>query len=180
MKKPKPIQQSGLDSLCSLFTVVNLVKLLKGISKNECYSIFNNCLEIIEKRRGSLLESITEGLYDQDFYHLLRVTTEYYNIQYHKPFHRCKGVSLETVWTEISCFLSKPHRCVIICYDVNGYGHCTIVNKASEKCFFLFDSNGGQLIRKSQSTIPEYHGSRPCCHYPYHTIFLSLEDDKRG
>ena len=175
----QPIRQ-GLDALCALYAVVNSMRLVQnGISYNACHEMFNTSLRIIEKRRGSLLETIREGMYCADFYHLLMMTCDHWDIKRYRPFYRKGNIQIDIFWKTIQWFLRMPNRSVIICYETSTKGHWSVVRSASDRTLYLFDSDGRKIIRRAQSTTAGFQPeSRQCIHYPFHATFLCRKTEK--
>lgn len=151
--------QGYLDSLCSIYSIINAERQINGTSYDECYSIFREILTFINKKRlllGVCLDGMNHKLLSSI---MQKIMAERIPIQ--ESNKRSFG-SIDEWWEYSSDFMKKPRRAIILSVlekesKMLGYaresgrlielstenkdGHMTVVSKMTKSKIYLVDSN---------------------------------------
>lgn len=158
-----PFRQGQLDGLCSLYAVINGLRLAcagsAAISLRESKELFALGLAFLE-RKGRLQKTITTGLRWRR-----RRTLAYYlaeaascsgrQIIVERP-SKTERSSVEDVfnWIAVSLQQNKP----VLIPLMGALNHLTVVSSLSEKRLTLFDSGGFYYVEKANCSLKgSYH-----------------------
>jgi hypothetical protein len=164
-----------MDGLCGIYSAINALRLIeKRVSLNECYELTYEWLTVLQKRKGNLVNIVTDGMYIRDLNFVLTLMCNQFGIEKYRPFFRQKDVPLDDFWSSMEQFFAEGNsRAVIIGYyrfDANG--HWSVADKVSDRSIRLFDSFGGKYLRKANCTTLEINDDQPIGVCPNQTFYL--------
>jgi hypothetical protein len=151
--------QGYLDSLCSIYTIINAERLINGTGYSECYGIFREIMTFINKKK-ILLDVCLDGMNHKIFSSIMQdVMAE------RIPFQESNKRSFSSIdewWEYSSDFIKEPRRAIIISAlekeskmlgfssdswklvelsTENKDGHYTVAHKITKSKLYLVDSN---------------------------------------
>jgi hypothetical protein len=177
IKLPDPYQQGDLDSLCGVYCVVNAVSRLCGpLSEDKATELFESIVEFLETR-SPLVERILAGTALTEIGGVLgQVVAHQYPIQRCKAFHGFPKVSRHFFWDHIQDFMDN-YEGVVLTAIGGHHDHWTLIHKATDRTFNLYDSGGIHRLYRAHCTLdqknPENHRH---ILYPTHTYFLWVDN----
>jgi hypothetical protein len=149
-----PLRQGHLDGLCSLYAIINGLRLACAgseiITRRQSKDLFALGLAFLE-RRGKLQETVAEGLHRRRrqalAHHLAEaISFSTRQITIERP-DKAERSSLADVfhWITTSIRQNKP----VLIPLMGALNHLTVIWGISEERLFLFDSGGRQHVRTS-------------------------------
>ncbi len=176
-KLPDPYRQGDLDGLCGVYCIVNAVRRLCGpLSDDEAANLFELIVNHLENR-VPMVQRIVNGIVLNDVGGLLRdVVCALYPIERCKGFHGFHNVSRSFYWAHIQDFMDDYKGVVLT--GIGGYhDHWTLIHKATDRTFTLYDSCGIHRLNRTHCTLDR---NNPDNHrhilYPSHTYFLWVDN----
>jgi len=146
----EPYSQGDLDRLCSLYAVINAVRLITEECEvnriDQSQKLFNFLLSILEDK-GLLGVVLTKGAAQPLLSTLLREARAWLihelgiRMSYTKPFHRFPNTPAKAVRTTIADHLLSKRATAIVRLTF-PYDHWTVIAASQERLFALSDSNG--------------------------------------
>jgi len=172
-----PLTQGRLDELCGVYSTINATRLIEKITWGQSHRLFHDIFRLIESRK-SLSTILGNGLTANDIAYLFTNLIErQYPIKRFKPFHRVRRVALDIYWRKIQGFLSGgSSRAIIVVIEGKDWGHWTVIERATNKTLFLFDSDDRKRISRRRCTTKRMSRNRPVLLHPTMTYFLSRRD----
>jgi hypothetical protein len=172
--KLKPYEQGALDSLCGIYSIVNAMRVIRGLSNEESQELFTQIIGYLEDNK-SLAVTLAQGISITVMGSIFKdVIGE--KIDRAIPFQKQTDVRISEFWTEMTRFLHmkrlKGEKRVILLSLGGLHDHWTIVRKISSKRIWLFDSIGLQNLDRSKCTTRKASSSRRHLIYPTQTYFL--------
>jgi hypothetical protein len=150
----QPLRQGHLDGLCSLYAIINAIRLATaesgGITHQQNKRLFALGMTFLAKQ-GSLQKMITEGLCRRRRKALARHLAEVAGRSFNKvTIERPDREKIESVgdvfdWITLSLLQNKP----VLIPLMGTLNHLTVVSRISERRLTLFDSGGLYYVRKS-------------------------------
>jgi len=162
-----------LDGLCGIYAIINATRIIKKLKTKDSYKLFSDCLNLLEKKHKRLSPYLCEGLSSRDLSCILRYVCEKYFISRFKPFHKRSYVPLPEFWKKTKSFLKEKQRQVIMSYESWDFSHWTVINGATDKSLFLYDSDGNKRLYRNRCTTAEITTHRPILLDPQSSYFLS-------
>lgn len=168
----KPHFQGQLDGFCGIYSSINATRLIQNIGPDESAALFNRILSTIERRKN-LSSILKHGLTNRDIACSFKeVIEKEYPVKRSKPFHKATGLAV--YWREINDFLKGDQkRAVVLAIEGWNWAHWTVIKKATNKSFSLFDSGHLKRVNRNRSTTKKISRARPILLYPTMTYFLS-------
>lgn len=176
-KVPDPYKQGDLDSLCGVYCVVNAVSRLCGpLPEAEATELFESIVGFLETRSPMGVRIISGTALNEIGGVLGKVVAYEYPIQRCKGFHGFRNVSLDFFWDHIQDFLDD-YGGVVLTAIAGTHDHWTLIHKATDRTFTLYDSSGIHRLNRAHCTLdknnPDKH--RHILH-PNHTYFLWVDN----
>ena len=172
--KLKPYEQGALDSLCGIYSIVNAMRVIEGLSNEESQKLFKKIIAYLEENK-SLAETLASGI---SITVMGTIFKDVIGDQINRaiPFQKHTDVSISEFWKEMTRFLHekrpKGEKRVILLSLGGLHDHWTIVRKISNKRIWLFDSIGLRNLDRSKCTTRKASSSRLHLIYPTQTYFL--------
>lgn len=169
----KPHFQGQLDGLCGIYSSINATRLIEKISPGQSTALFQKIFSAVERRK-SHSSIIKNGLSNRDMAYVFKeVIQKEHPIKRSKPFPRANNIPLETYWRKIQAFLSGDRRkAVIVVIERKDWSHWTVIERATNKTLFLFDSDDQKRIYRRRCTTKKMTRIRPVLLHPTMTYFL--------
>jgi hypothetical protein len=172
--KPKPYEQGALDSLCGIYSIVNAMRVIRGLSNEESQELFTQIISYLEENK-SLAITLAEGISITVMGSIFKdIIGE--KIDRAIPFQKQTDVRISEFWIEMARFLhkkrAKGEKRVILLSLGGLHDHWTIVRKITSKRIWLFDSIGLRNLDRSKCTTRKASSSRRHLIYPTQTYFL--------
>jgi hypothetical protein len=170
----KPYEQGGLSSLCGIYSIVNAMRIIRGLNNDDSKELFAQITHYLEENKN-LAVSLTSGISITVIGSIFKdVIGERLNRAI--PFHKRPNVRIGEFWTEMKRFLdeerSKEEKRVILLSLGGEHEHWTLTHRMSNKRIILFDSIGlKHLDRRNCTTRKTSSGRRHLIH-PTQTYFL--------
>lgn len=172
-RRHKKYYQGSLDALCGVYSLINAVRLLKPLSKEDAKQLFVDILIKLDQSED-IVDYIDLGMGTRDMHQLMLMLTDDYGIQFKKPFHR-SNVTLHQVWSVISTFHNERRGVCVISIGGKDWEHWTVIEKVTNKRLVLFDSSGIKNINRKHCTLKKYTPHRPRILFPT-TVYLLWSD----
>lgn len=177
-KQPKkPYRQGDLDSLCGVYCIVNAVSRLCGpLPKQEAADLFESIVDFLETR-SPLVERIVDGTVLGEIGGALgQVVAHEYPIERRKAFHGYPRVSIDFFWGHVQDFMDD-YGGVVLTAIGGTHDHWTLIHKATDRTFMLYDSSGIHRLNKAHCTLDQNNpDKRPHVLHPTHTYFLWVDN----
>ncbi len=169
-----PKNQGGLDSLCSVYSIINAYGITMNATDNEQQKLFNDIIAYLSKKR-ILKDVIIGGVYHK---HMVMMLEDVVGDRI--PVKNLIWKSFPTptkriFWNSIVEHLSNENNAVIL--SMGGRrDHLSSAYQATDKSIKLLDSNGMKSIRyKDSTTDTSVHTIKKFMLYPSQCWFLSKE-----
>lgn len=161
-----PAIQGQLDGFCGIYSVVNATKVVAGIDSRESQRLFWKIFSILEPRKP-VSRFVREGISDRDMGYIFRkIVQETYDLKVDKAFGHNR-VPLGVYWETIQGFLKPGEpRAVILVLESWDWGHWTVIQRATAKTLFLFDSSNLVRVQRRQTTTARLTLRKPLLFYP--------------
>ena len=166
----QPHQQGVLDGLCSIYSIINSLRLVVGnISVNQCKYLLIESIKAIEEKKASS-DFIVDGIGINDLAYIMRcvIEKEYPMVKRSKPFHKNSDATIDDFWERTEDFLLVPKRAAIVGLATAEIGHWSVIRSISAKRLYLFDSSGLHFLNKSNCTTEKL--------VPTLTYYLELKE----
>ena len=172
--KLKPHEQGALSSLCGIYSIVNAMRIVRGLNNEESKELFSQIISYLEENK-KLSVSLTSGISITVMGSIFKdIVGE--KIDRAIPFQKQTDVGISEFWTEMTRFLhakrTKGEKRAILLSLGGLHDHWTIVRKISSKRIWLFDSIGLRNLDRSKCTTRKASSSRRHLIYPTQTYFL--------
>jgi hypothetical protein len=172
--KLKPYEQGALDSLCGIYSIVNAMRVIRGLSNEESQELFTQIISYLEDNK-TLAVTLAEGISITVLGSIFKdIIGE--KIDRAIPFQKQTDVGISEFWTEMTRFLhakrTKGEKRAILLSLGGLHDHWTIVRKISSKRIWLFDSIGLRNLDRSKCTTRKASSSRRHWIHPTQTYFL--------
>lgn len=166
-----PFAQGWLDSLCSVYGIVNAYRILYNATESESQELFNSIITYLSKKR-MLRDTIINGT---PYKRMVKIMNDVIGETIPIKESNKKNITTVNDWWNISTdFMNSGEKRVII-LSVNGkQDHDTVVKTITDKAMLLFDSGGMKTIRKSQCKIKGYLKEDKYIIWPSQCWFLGL------
>lgn len=147
----QPYSQGKLDCLCGIYSLINAHLKLKYFPFSKAQYLFQNSICWIHSKYD-LSCAMSYGLTVNQLLSINKhVFQPYFSSKISRPFMTKKEFDLQ-VHDWICKFASLSKRAIIICYSTNTYSHWSVVNGATDKRFYLYDSYHINYISKPNIT----------------------------
>ena len=172
--KLKPYEQGGLSSLCGIYSIVNAMRIIKGLNNDESKELFAQITHYLEENKN-LAVSLTAGISITVMGSIFKdVIGERLNRAI--PFHKQPNVRIGDFWAEMKRFLDeervKKEKRVVLLSLGDEHEHWTITHRMSNKRIILFDSIGLKHLDRRYCTTRGTSSSRRHLIHPTQTYFL--------
>lgn len=166
-------KQGQLDGLCGIYAVINALRLLVRISRDECYELIYESVLVIEKKKP-VSDFIIDGISVFDVSVIIRdIVCPQYDVTRTKPFHRRAQVSVDEYWDTLGQFMgSGEQRSVIMAIETHHWGHWTVVRRVTEKQLILYDSGQCKVVNRRHCSTSMLSSETPVLIYVSQTFFL--------
>lgn len=153
----EPLVQGELDSLCSLYAVLNALRLAcppsDPMTTAQSRKLFAQGVKYLH-RKGGLEEAVTVGLYSRRRFALARYLAGAASSPRRKFAVERASPDMRTIddifrWISDSIFDGRP----ILIPLMGGLDHLSVVSGTTDKLVLLFDSSGLSHIRKSSCGV---------------------------
>jgi hypothetical protein len=172
--KFKPYEQGALDSLCGIYSIVNAMRVVRGLSNEDSQELFTQIICYLEENKNlavTLAQGISITVMGSIFKDIIGE-----KIDRAIPFQKQTDVGISEFWTEMARFLyekrAKGEKRAILLSLGGLHDHWTIVRKITSKRIWLFDSIGLRNLDRSKCTTRKASSSRRHLIYPTQTYFL--------
>ena len=167
-----PFIQGQLDGLCGIYSSINAVRLIKKISHDQATGLFHKLFFEISHRK-TYPKIIKNGLSNRDMAYGFKLIQTQYPIKQARPFPKANNITLGSYWDKLEGFLDQASdRAIIVVIEGWNWGHWTVIERATKKTFFLFDSGGLKRISRSCCSTRRRSPTRPLLLVPTMTYFL--------
>ena len=153
----EPLAQGELDSLCSLYAVINAFRLAchssEPMAANQSKKLFALGIEYLQRKRG-LEEALTIGLYTRRRLALARYLADVASSPHRKFIVERADPDLSTAeaifrWISDSIF----DGCPVLISLMGSLNHLSVAAGITDKLILLFDSGGLRHVRKSSCGV---------------------------
>lgn len=155
-----PYQQGALDSSCSLYAAINLIRLstaLRGshytLNKADERLIYLKGVKVLKKRDQAERALDGWGIGGKSWQRIIEAMA--------KKASKCTGLNYSVVWlrtplsvNELKALLDQ-HIPVAINMQITAGGHYSLVSGYTSKTLKLFDSDGRCSLKNSSAIYPE-------------------------
>lgn len=151
-----PLQQGALDGLCGVYAIINAVRLLRSLSRDDSIKLFEALMVALGRRRQSLAKVVTGGIAPSTLRHLLRIATDFarrdlgMTLSVKQLSEVGSKYRLSTLWQQLRSHLDAG--CVIVLGLKGVHRHWTVACATTQKHIKLFDSDGIKILRRSRCT----------------------------
>jgi hypothetical protein len=185
---PTPYQQGELDSLCSVYAVINAVMSAaephKKLTKKDCVDLFA-FLACTLKLENKLLCVLVSGGHYPTVARLLRaahcwlIKRHRLTLTYRRPFYRKQSRGMTHVRRKLRNHVAQPN-CSAIVRITGAHEHWTVVSRVSARTetIHLFDS--GDLSYVSRDSQAARTRPAAAALVVYDTIFLRVGSSRRN
>jgi hypothetical protein len=172
--KLKPYEQGALSSLCGIYSIVNAMRIIRGINNDESKELFAQIVYYLEDSKSfavSLISGISVTVMGSIFKDVIgdRMNRSI-------PFQKQPNVKIGQFWTEMKRFLdegrTQGEKRVILLSLGGEHDHWTIAHKITKKRIILFDSIGLRHLDRRNCTTREAPSGRRHLMHPTQTYFL--------
>lgn len=156
-----PLAQGELDSLCSLYAVINGLRLAchptAPMTKAQSKKLFLHGIAYLDRKKG-LEEAVTEGLYTRRRSALARHLASLASSPERRFLVERANPDLNSIeeifgWIADSIFDCRP----VLVSLMGRLNHLSVVSGISSKKLLLFDSGGLNHVRKSSCGMRDGH-----------------------
>jgi hypothetical protein len=175
--KTKPSYQQGdLDMLCGVYSLLNIIQLLRPQSIVKSQKLFFKVLRHLEKNKAKTLsKTITTGLTFKDMKQLFNVFLSAENLCWQLPFHGRDKPDVDQYWNTLTDLLMQHKESCIFIRLTGIHNHWTIVKAISENTLTLYDSDKLLRIHRRSCCIKSVN-NKPHLLWPTHTVFIYKHD----
>ena len=172
--KLKQHEQGALSSLCGIYSIVNAMRIIRGLNNEESKELFAQIISYLEENK-KLAVSLTSGI---SITVMGSIFKDVIGDRIHRsiPFHKQPTVRIGEFWAEMKRFLDeermKGEKRVILLSLGGEHEHWTIVCKITKKRISLFDSIGLRHLDRRNCTTRTASSSRLHLTHPTQTYFL--------
>jgi hypothetical protein len=173
--KIRPHEQGALTSLCGIYSIVNAMRVVRGLSNEESKDLFEQIINYLEENRN-LAVSLTSGI-------SIKVMGSIFKdvigdrIDRSIPFHKQPEIRVGEFWLEMKRFLDEGRTQGVkrvILLSLNGeHDHWTIGHKITKKRIYLFDSIGLKYLDRRSCTTHKTSSGRRHLIQPTQSYFLA-------
>ena len=162
VKGLRKFNQGGLDSLCSVYAVVNTYKIIKDATDDESNEMFNKIIKYLHKKR-ILCDTIIEGTSHKTMSKIIREIvgkdfSEVINL------YKWGEYSISAWWDYMKEYSDNGYKIILSIGGIRN--HYSIVGKMTHKTMFMIDSNGLDKVRKKDCEIQGYDKEDKYVIYP--------------
>jgi hypothetical protein len=148
----KKFNQGSLDSLCSVYALVNTYKSVKNVNDELSNEIFNKIIKYLHKKR-ILCDTLIEGTSHKTMSKILREVvgddfSEVINL------YKWGEYSLSAWWDYTKEYSQNGYKIIVSIGGVRN--HYSVIDRMTDKTMFMIDSNGLDRVRKKDCEIQGY------------------------
>ena len=149
----EPFSQGDLDSLCGLYSLVNIAHYLIGpFNEEEGQDMICHMLDLLDEREGAVTV-FNEGIEIKTMSYLIRnVLRKEYGIKYQKLFKKGKYRGRGGRINEMAKKINIEENIALISLD-GRYTHWSAVYRVSRRRLFCYDSNQMQWINLIDTSL---------------------------
>lgn len=157
-RRPSPLQQGTLDGLCSIYSIINAVRLLheQALNPRIAFDLFVILFDKLSARLGPS-ESLCRGAEPADLRTLLRHTQKILREQTDLPISisriklDARRRRLDVVWSTLRKHFDDGAVAII---GLEGFhAHWTVGYRATAKTIRLFDSGGLRVLTRRHCSL---------------------------
>lgn len=161
-RRPSPLQQGALDGLCSIYSIINAVRLLHEQALKPCiaFDLFEMLFDKLSARLGPS-ESLCRGAEPADLRALLRHTRKTLReqtdirISISRIKLDARSRRLDVVWSTLRKRFDDGAVAII---GLEGFhAHWTVGYRATAKTIRLFDSGGLRVLTRRHCSLRSDH-----------------------
>lgn len=161
-EKIEKFNQGTLDSLCSVYAVVNAYKIVKNVSNEKSNEVFNEIILYLHKKK-ILKDTIIEGTSHKTMNKIVRdvmgdkfseIITSY----------NWKEYALSAWWDFSKTYSKNGYKIIVSFGGVRN--HYSLLDRMTDKTMFMVDSNGLDKVRKRDCEIQGYDKDDKYVIYP--------------
>jgi hypothetical protein len=167
--KLKPYEQGALGSLCGIYSIVNAMRIIRGLNNDESKELFAQIVYYLENSKSfavSLISGISVTVMGSIFKDVIG----------DRMNRKQPNVKIGQFWTEMKRFLDEGRtqgKKRVILLSLGGeHDHWTIAHKITKKRIILFDSIGLRHLDRRNCTTREAPSGRRHLMHPTQTYFL--------
>lgn len=172
--KLKPYAQGGLSSLCGIYSIVNAMRIVRGLNNDESKELFAQITHYLEENKN-LAVSLTEGISITVMGSIFKDVIGD-RLDRAIPFHKQPNTRIGEFWGEMKKFLDeerkKKEKRVVLLSLGGEHEHWTLTHRMSTKRIILFDSIGLKHLDRRNCTTRKTSSGRRHLIYPTQTYFL--------
>jgi hypothetical protein len=168
----EPAIQGQLDGFCGIYSVVNATRGVARIGSGESQRLFWKIFSILEPRKP-VSRFVRDGISDRDMGYIFRNLVEQpYGLKATRAF-RDNRVPLGIYWETIQEFLEEGEaRAVILVLESWDWSHWTVVQRATARTLFLFDSYNLVRVQRKRATTARLVSGKDLLFYPRMTRLI--------
>lgn len=170
-------QQGDLDMLCGVYSLLNIIQLLRPQRMNQSKKLFFKVLRFLEKSKSKKLSKvITTGLTFYDIKQLLNAFLPSESLCWERPFPSSVEPEIDQYWNTLMQLLSSNQASCVLIRLTGVHNHWTIVKAISEQIITLYDSD--KLFRINRRSCSIHSDESNKCHllWPKQTVFVYKAD----
>lgn len=171
-KRKVPFLQGSLDALCGVYCIVNVVNLIKPLSKPQSKVLFGEIVCQVDQQAMQLQNCLLEGLSLKVMKKLLHATLSGYAVVWHIPYAGKRNPSLNAFWLSMQAFLEEGGRRCILLRLTGTNDHWTVVKSISQQQLNLYDSDNLQRISRMHCSTEATAADKAHMLWPAQCIFI--------
>jgi len=173
--KFKPYEQGSFSALCGIYSIINSVRIIKGLNNEESKDLFIKIVKYLEESKN-IAEALTEGINITVMGSIFKNVIED-NIKRSIPFHKDPIIKIGKFWNEMKKFTdeneAEGQKRVILLALEGKHEHWSVTREITDKRIILFDSVGLKYLDKRNCTTKQTSSSKRHLIQPTQTYFLS-------
>lgn len=170
-------QQGDLDMLCGVYSVLNIIQLLRPKSKSESRKLFRKILRCLEKsKQHNLSRTMTTGLTFKDMRELFTAFLSKENLCWELPFHGKVKPDIHQYWSTLNQLLASHEMGCVFIRLTGTHNHWTIVRAMTENTLTLYDSDRLLRIHRKNCEIKDKESNHAHLLWPANTVFVYLNN----
>ena len=167
--KKLPLLQGGLDSLCGIYSVCNVYRIVKNAPDEYVDMLFDRIITHLAKKK-MLKGVLLGGMLHKNMADIIYNVVKDDFVERFSTF-KWSNYTINDFWKFSQEHLSNPNTAIIL--SIGGLeNHYTTVYKMSDKTMFLYDSGGMKRLNKSQCKFQGYTKEDKYVIYPNQCWFI--------
>ncbi len=173
VKAKASYQQGDLDLLCGVYSLLNIIQLLRPQRMAQSKKLFYKVLRFLEKSKSQKLSKvITTGLKFNDIKQLLNTFLPSENLCWEMPFNKAVEPEMDQYWNTLMQLLDSNQASCVLIRLTGVHNHWTIVKAINEKTMTLHDSSKLFRINRRSCCIHSDENNKSNELWPKQTVLI--------